>query len=129
MRLPGWAARAATLLGYAVFGSALAFGYRGDWLIASVPAAAVLLSVAWWVRGELMAVRETLREKPPTGKHHRPPVQAYVCSRCGEPGVTVWSSEEAAARGLRLGLDLVCDRCLTGAVRLAATLGGAGARD
>jgi len=60
-----WVAYAS--LGCAV---ALAFG-RGDWAAAGGVAAAVLLPVAWRVRGELLAAREMLRAQPVPGKHRR----------------------------------------------------------
>jgi hypothetical protein len=55
--------------------------------------------------------------------------QPFTCSRCGGRGVTTWDSEEAAKRGRRLKLDLVCDACLVGVLRLAgARKAAAGAR-
>jgi hypothetical protein len=115
-----------TLLMFAVLGSALAFAWRGDW--AWVIGAAVLASlrVAGWVGGELVTTREVLRgqPQPATGRHAKRTAgleQPYTCSRCGEPGVTTWDSEQAKAEGQ--GLDLVCDRCFTGKLRLAAVLG------
>ena len=52
-------------LAFAGLGSALAFGYRGDWALASAVAALVLLRVGWratrWVRGEFAATRTALR--------------------------------------------------------------------
>lgn len=110
-----------TLLVSAAIGCAAAFACCGDWT--SVIAAIVIVPVILQVCAALAAGWDILREQA-AGKHHKPPVLAYVCSRCGEPGVTEWPDEEAAATGQRIGLDLVCDGCLTGALRIAARSAG-----
>ena len=117
-----------TWLALAVLGSAGAFGYRGDWAWAAGAAALVLLRVACRFWCEMLAAwDEALQEAGDrdegagaAGRHRKRPVQEYTCSRCGKPGVTEWVDEEAAARGQRLGLDLVCDACLVGALRMVA---------
>jgi hypothetical protein len=103
-------------------GSALAFGYRGQWAWAALAVVCGLIPAILWFGGELAATRAMLTEGPagPEGRHRRPPALAYNCSRCGSPGVTVWSSEEAEATGRRLGLDLVCDACLMASLRRVA---------
>jgi len=52
-----WRARAA----FIALGSAVAFGYRGDWLAVAVAAVVALLPVAWRVRAELATTRARLR--------------------------------------------------------------------
>ena len=109
------------LLAIAVIGSALAFAHRGYWVPASVIGALLVLRAACRVAGELAATRRMLRGQPAAGRHRKPLVRAYTCSRCGTPGETTWPSEEAAAAGRALGLDLVCDACTVAALRLVAT--------
>jgi hypothetical protein len=113
-----------TLLVSAALGCAAAFACRGDWTLAwaAVAAGIALSHVAGRVAGDWAAcwaaAKTLLRESPQlaAGRRRKRLVRAYTCSRCGEPGVTTWDSKEAAARGERLSLDLVCDRCLSGAV-------------
>ena len=59
---------ARALLALGTLSSAGAFGYRGDWAWAGVAAAAVLLPVAWRVRGELLATRAMMCGQ---GRHRR----------------------------------------------------------
>ena len=120
-------ARWRTGLALAVLGSALVFAYRGLWVWCAGAASLVLLRIVCWVAcGLLAAWHEVMREDgedeggEAVGRHRRRPVQEYVCSRCGKPGVTEWVDEEAAARGQRLQLDLVCDSCLISKLRLVA---------
>ena len=122
-----------TWLAFCVLGSALVFAYRGLWVWCAGAASLVLLRVVCWVAAEMLAIREMLREAGEqdegdgaAGRHRKRPVQEYTCSRCGKPGVTEWVDEEAAARGQRLQLDLVCDSCLVAKLRLVASLNGAG---
>jgi hypothetical protein len=108
------------LLAFAALGSAGAFAYRGDWTPLAAAAALALLCAGRWVAGEMAATRAMLREQPAAGRHRKPLMRAYTCSRCGKPGVTEWAGEEEAARGRMLGLDLVCDSCLTAKLRAVA---------
>ena len=49
------------LPGFSALGSALAFGYRGDWLAAGVAAVCVLVPAVARLRRELLATRAMLR--------------------------------------------------------------------
>lgn len=112
-------------LAFAGLTSALASRYRHDWTGVAVAAVVVLVPVVWRVRAELLATREMLRESQSAGgKHRKPPQQPYTCSGCGAPGVTTWPSEQAAAIGQLRGLDLKCDSCLVGALRMVARSAG-----
>jgi hypothetical protein len=125
-----------TLLAFFVLGCAVALAYRGDWAWAAGAAVIALLRLAGLVLGELAEDWETARAswRPATGRHRKPERDAagvqrsYICSGCGEPGITTWDSEEAAAMAGLRGLDLKCDRCLIGALRRVAAFGGAGIR-
>jgi hypothetical protein len=115
-----------TLLAFFVLGGAAALAYRGDWAWAAGAVVIALLRLAGLVLGELAedwgAARESWR--PATGRHRKPDAagvqRSYICSGCGEPGITTWDSEEAAAMAGLRGLDLKCDRCLIGALRMVA---------
>jgi hypothetical protein len=50
-----------TWLRFAVLGSAVAFGYRGDWVMAAALITVLLAPAVRWVRDELAATRTTLR--------------------------------------------------------------------
>ena len=58
---------------FAITGSAVALGWRGDWAAAFVAAACVLVPVAAWVGGEFATTRAALREsvQPAAGRHRR----------------------------------------------------------
>ena len=56
LELPGWR----FWLGFGGIGSALAFGYRGDWWAAAAAGACVVLGVVASVCGELPAARAEL---------------------------------------------------------------------
>ncbi len=62
IKLPGW--RFCVL--FAETGCAGALAYRGDWVLAGIAAAFILLPAAVWVRGELAATRVMLGG---SGKH------------------------------------------------------------
>ena len=66
MRWRGWVL-------FAITGSAVALGVRGDWAAAFLAAACVLVPVAVWVGGELATTRAALREsvQPAAGRHRR----------------------------------------------------------
>lgn len=106
--------------------SAVALACEGRWALVPVPLVIALAPVLVRAGAEIAEDWRTVREswRPATGKHCKPPQMPYTCSRCGGPGVTVWSSEEAAATGQRLGMPLVCDACLVGALRMVARSAG-----
>ena len=54
MRLRGW-------LAWAGVGSAVALGYRADWLASAGTAFGAAVMAAWWVCGEMLATRVRMR--------------------------------------------------------------------
>ncbi len=56
------------LLAFGGLSSAGALGYQGDWMLAIMVAAVVLLPAVWWVRGELLATRAMMCGQ---GRHRR----------------------------------------------------------
>jgi hypothetical protein len=111
-------------LALAVLGFAVASACQG-YRLAAVAAFAVLLTAEAWLLGGAFTEARAMTREPAGGRHRRCPdgpgaslEQAYICSRCHEPGVTTWDSEQAMAEGQ--GLDLVCDACLVGRLRLVA---------
>jgi hypothetical protein len=98
-------AHARAFAGFAVFGSAVASGYRGDWLLAGIALAAILLPAIWRARASWVAAwtdaAELLREVAEPGPPPAPPaphrLERVTIPRPRAPGHPPWMTAEMPA--------------------------------